>query len=45
MLGHAVSMPFDLENIVDLLVPKLQRRRRFRREYRGRTLRDNLFDD
>ena len=42
MLGHVVSMPFDLENIVDLLVPELQRRGRFRREYRGRTLRDNL---
>jgi alkanesulfonate monooxygenase SsuD/methylene tetrahydromethanopterin reductase-like flavin-dependent oxidoreductase (luciferase family) len=45
MLGHTVSMPFDLANIVDLLVPELQRRGRFRREYRGRTLRENLFDD
>jgi long-chain alkane monooxygenase len=45
MLGHVVSMPFDLANIVDLLVPELQRRGRFRREYRGRTLRENLFDD
>ena len=45
MLGHVVSMPYDLANIVDLLVPELQRRGRFRREYRGRTLRDNLFDD
>ena len=31
--------------IVDLLVPELQRRGRFRREYKGTTLRDNLFDD
>jgi hypothetical protein len=38
-------MPSDLANIVDLLVPELQRRGRFRREYRGRTLRENLFDD
>jgi FMN-dependent oxidoreductase (nitrilotriacetate monooxygenase family) len=45
MLGHTVSTPFDLVNIVDLLVPELQRRGRFRREYRGRTLRENLFDD
>jgi long-chain alkane monooxygenase len=45
MLGHVVSMPGDLAAIVDLLVPELQRRGRFRREYAGRTLRDNLFDD
>ncbi len=45
MLGHVVSMPYDLEAIVDLLVPELQRRGRFRREYRGATLRQNLFDD
>ncbi len=44
MLGHTVSMPFDLANIVDLLVPELQRRGRFRTAYRGRTLRENLFD-
>jgi alkanesulfonate monooxygenase SsuD/methylene tetrahydromethanopterin reductase-like flavin-dependent oxidoreductase (luciferase family) len=45
MLGHTVSMPFDLVQIVDLLVPELQRRGRFRKAYRGRTLRENLFDD
>jgi alkanesulfonate monooxygenase SsuD/methylene tetrahydromethanopterin reductase-like flavin-dependent oxidoreductase (luciferase family) len=45
MLGHVVSMPYDLTRIVDLLVPELQRRGQFRREYRGRTLRENLFDD
>jgi FMN-dependent oxidoreductase (nitrilotriacetate monooxygenase family) len=45
MLGHVVSMPHDLTAIVDLLVPELQRRGRFRREYKGTTLRENLFDD
>jgi alkanesulfonate monooxygenase SsuD/methylene tetrahydromethanopterin reductase-like flavin-dependent oxidoreductase (luciferase family) len=45
MLGHVVSMPHDLTAIVDLLVPELQRRGRFRREYAGATLRENLFDD
>jgi alkanesulfonate monooxygenase SsuD/methylene tetrahydromethanopterin reductase-like flavin-dependent oxidoreductase (luciferase family) len=45
MLGHPVAMPGDLIGYVDLLVPELQRRGRFRREYRGTTLRDNLFDD
>jgi len=45
MLGHVVSIPHDLEAIADLLVPELQRRDRFRREYRGTTLRENLFDD
>jgi FMN-dependent oxidoreductase (nitrilotriacetate monooxygenase family) len=45
MLGHVVSMPGDLAAIADLLVPELQRRGRFRREYKGATLRENLFDD
>ena len=45
MLGHVVSMPGDLATIADLLVPELQRRGRFRREYKGTTLRENLFDD
>jgi FMN-dependent oxidoreductase (nitrilotriacetate monooxygenase family) len=45
MLGHVVSMPNDLIALVDLLVPELQRRGRFRREYRGTTLRESLFDD
>jgi hypothetical protein len=31
-----------LQNIVDLLVPELQRRGRFRTAYTGRTLRENL---
>jgi FMN-dependent oxidoreductase (nitrilotriacetate monooxygenase family) len=42
MLGHTISLPADLNAIIDLLVPELQRRGRFRTEYRGRTLRDNL---
>jgi FMN-dependent oxidoreductase (nitrilotriacetate monooxygenase family) len=45
MLGHVVSMPGDLAAIVDLLVPELQRRGRFRCEYKGSRLGDNLFDD
>ncbi len=44
MLGHTVILPTDLEAIVDLLVPELQRRGRFRTKYRGRTLRENLAD-
>ena len=31
-----------LQNIVDLLVPELQRRGRFRTAYTGRTLREHL---
>jgi hypothetical protein len=31
-----------LHNVVDLLVPELQRRGRFRTSYTGRTLRENL---
>ncbi len=42
MLGHIVSLPDDLVAIADLLVPELQRRGRFRTEYHGRTLRENL---
>ena len=44
MFGHIVTLPSDLEAIVDLLVPELQRRGRFRTEYRYRTLRENLLD-
>jgi hypothetical protein len=42
MFGHIVTLPADLIALVDLLVPELQRRGRFRTEYRGRTLRENL---
>jgi FMN-dependent oxidoreductase (nitrilotriacetate monooxygenase family) len=45
MLGHTVSMPADLIRIVDLLVPELRRRGRFRTEYMGRTLRDHLMEE
>jgi len=45
MLGHTVSMPLDLIGIADLLVPELQRRGRFRTEYRYRTLKENMRDD
>ncbi len=44
MLGHIVSLPGDLIALVDLLVPELQRRGRFRTAYRGKTLRENLLD-
>jgi alkanesulfonate monooxygenase SsuD/methylene tetrahydromethanopterin reductase-like flavin-dependent oxidoreductase (luciferase family) len=45
MIGHPLAMPGDLADIVDLLVPELQRRGRFRKEYRGRTLKENLAED
>ena len=44
MLGHIVTLPSDLDAIVDLLVPELQRRGLFRTSYRYRTLRENLLD-
>ncbi|MDO9709255.1 NtaA/DmoA family FMN-dependent monooxygenase [Paracraurococcus lichenis] len=44
MLGHTVSMPPDLIGIADHLVPELQRRGRFRTEYRYRTLKENLLE-
>ena len=44
MFGHIVSLPDDLTNLVDLLIPELQRRGRFRTEYRYKTLRENLLD-
>ena len=43
MLRHSQGEQIDaLHNIVDLLVPELQRRGRFRTAYTGRTLRENL---
>lgn len=36
------QLPGGLEDFVDLVVPELQRRGLFRREYTGRTLRDHL---
>jgi FMN-dependent oxidoreductase (nitrilotriacetate monooxygenase family) len=44
MVAHPITTPRDLLNVTDFLVPELQRRGRFRTEYRGRTLRENLLD-
>ncbi len=35
-------LPGGLDDFVERVVPELQRRRLFRREYEGRTLRENL---
>jgi alkanesulfonate monooxygenase len=35
-------LPAGLDDFVDRVVPELQRRGLFRREYEGRTLRENL---
>ena len=35
-------LPGGLDDFVDKVVPKLQRRELFRREYEGKTLRENL---
>jgi hypothetical protein len=35
-------VPGGLDDFVDRVVPELQRRGLFRREYEGRTLRENL---
>jgi N-acetyl-S-(2-succino)cysteine monooxygenase len=37
-----LTFPRGLEDIVDLLIPELQRRGLFRKEYEGKTLRENL---
>ena len=43
MLSHSQAAPRQLlHNVVDMLVPELQRRGRFRTAYTGRTLRENL---
>lgn len=42
MIGQSIAVMSDLAAVVELLVPELQRRGRFRAEYRGRTLRENL---
>jgi FMN-dependent oxidoreductase (nitrilotriacetate monooxygenase family) len=42
MIAHPQATPRDLLAVVDLLVPELQRRGRFRTAYEGRTLRENL---
>jgi FMN-dependent oxidoreductase (nitrilotriacetate monooxygenase family) len=42
MVAHPQASPRDLLNVVDFLVPELQRRGRFRTEYTGKTLMENL---
>jgi alkanesulfonate monooxygenase SsuD/methylene tetrahydromethanopterin reductase-like flavin-dependent oxidoreductase (luciferase family) len=42
MIAHPPATPRDLLNVVDFLVPELQRRGRFRTEYTGQTLMENL---
>lgn len=42
MISHPYSTPRDMMDIIDFLIPELQRRGRFRTQYEGRTLRDNL---
>jgi alkanesulfonate monooxygenase SsuD/methylene tetrahydromethanopterin reductase-like flavin-dependent oxidoreductase (luciferase family) len=42
MIAHPQSTPRDLLNVVDSLVPELQRRGRFRTEYESTMLKDNL---
>jgi alkanesulfonate monooxygenase SsuD/methylene tetrahydromethanopterin reductase-like flavin-dependent oxidoreductase (luciferase family) len=37
-----LTFPRGLEDVVDLLIPELQRRGLFRTEYEGKTLRENL---
>lgn len=44
MIAHPPATPRDLLNVVDFLVPELQRRGRYRTEYTGRTLKENLSD-
>ena len=41
-LFHAATLPGGLVDFVDLVVPELQERGLFRREYEGTTLRENL---
>jgi FMN-dependent oxidoreductase (nitrilotriacetate monooxygenase family) len=42
MIAHPPATPRDLLNVVDFLVPELQRRGRFRTAYAGRTLKENM---
>jgi FMN-dependent oxidoreductase (nitrilotriacetate monooxygenase family) len=42
MLAHPIATPRDFLNIVDYLIPELQRRGRFKTRYEGKTLRENL---
>ena len=40
-----IDCPGAIEEFVDLVVPELQRRGRFRRDYSGRTQREHLNQD
>ncbi len=42
MIGHPPAMPRDLLNVVDFLIPELQRRGRFRTKYESTLLKENL---
>ncbi|MFL6795837.1 MAG: NtaA/DmoA family FMN-dependent monooxygenase [Xanthobacteraceae bacterium] len=42
MISHPYTTPRDMMDIVDFLIPELQRRGRFRTKYEGATLRENL---
>ncbi len=42
MFASAPTTPHDHIQIVDLLIPELRRRGRFRTEYEGKTLKENL---
>ena len=42
MIAHPQSTPRDVLDVIDYLVPELQRRDRFRTSYEGRTLRQNM---
>jgi FMN-dependent oxidoreductase (nitrilotriacetate monooxygenase family) len=42
MVEHPMTTPRDFLNVVDYLVPELQRRGRYRKAYPGNTLRENL---
>jgi FMN-dependent oxidoreductase (nitrilotriacetate monooxygenase family) len=42
MISHPYSTPRDMIDVVDFLIPELQRRGRFRTQYEGQTLRENL---
>ncbi len=44
MLGAGYSIPGDFVDIVDYLLPEMQRRGRLRTRYEGKTLRENLLD-
>jgi alkanesulfonate monooxygenase SsuD/methylene tetrahydromethanopterin reductase-like flavin-dependent oxidoreductase (luciferase family) len=44
MISHPYATPRDMMDIIDFLIPELQRRGRFRTRYEGKTLRESLSD-